>query len=92
MLASANQNKPLHFFRRFVEGWFSVYLSIFLITLAVRLLFFVPDTEPGKATALSNPKLKTHHILKYSFRHVRFSEPTTAGVENATSFGNNKIN
>lgn len=87
MLASANQTKPLHFFRRFVEGWFSVYLSIFLVTLAVRLLFFTPEAHPVKSTALANSKLKTRHIVKYSFRHVHFSEPTAAGVENAVSFG-----
>lgn len=87
MLVSTNHTKPLHFFRRFVEGWFSVYLSIFLLTLAVRLLFFAPDTGTEKNAALSHLRLQARHILQHGFRHVQFSPATAQGVENAASFG-----
>lgn len=87
MLSATDPNRPLSIFRRFLEGWFSVYLSIFLITLAVRFLFFGAEVPRNPPTALSDLKLKAHYPIRYILRRADFLPKATVNGENRFSFG-----
>lgn len=87
MIAAAEQNKPIHFFRRFMEGWFSVYLCIFAVTLLVRLLFFSPNISPNRLGSLANSGFHTEKLLRGGIQRVLFSAQPVPLQENEVSFG-----
>lgn len=71
MLSATRPNNPVQFFRRFWEGWFSVYLSIFLAVLLVRVfLFNVNKTVSSYAVAHQGIEVKAHELFHASVSHI----------------------
>lgn len=89
MIAAAEQNnKPAHFFRRFMEGWFSVYLCIFAVTLMARLLFFSPEIPAAdRLGSLANSGFHSDQLLRRSIHRALISTQTGTVQENTASFG-----
>lgn len=86
MLSATDQNKPFHFIRRFTEGWFSVYLSIFLVTLTVRLLFFPTVPLQQSVARHANSGFTSSQLIRHGFSHIIFSLKS-AGPGNTVRFG-----
>ena len=64
-----------------------MYLSIFLVTLIVRLLFFAPDVPREQNAYQANSRFKTYHLMRYGYKHVHFSPSTALENQNGTTFG-----
>lgn len=88
MISTTSPNKPVHFFRRFWEGWFSVYLSIFLVTLAVRLFLFQTNdsSTPVLPVAQAGITVKAHQLFHSSISHIVNSPRLDVVQQNQVSF------
>lgn len=87
MLSATAPNKLAHIFRRFMEGWFSVFLFIFVVTLLIRIFLFQGDTSITQAHgAQSGVTVKAHEIMHKSIVRVVNSTKLQASNENQLSF------
>gem|GEM_PF-6388311 len=86
-MPTTSHDKPISFFRRFMEGWFSVYLSIFVVTLLVRVLLF-PIHPPAKNTASRIIKpAKAHQLVRHGINRSIISSKFGLAQQNQVSFG-----
>lgn len=86
MLSVSNQNK-IPVYRRFLEGWFSVFLVIFMVTLLVRLFLFNIQMPLSKDTAVLKANVKASRTLHKSIALTVKLNRYNQFKKNQASFG-----
>jgi membrane protein insertase Oxa1/YidC/SpoIIIJ len=87
-MSVTNHDKPISFFRRFMEGWFSVYLSIFVVTLLIRILIFPLNTPLKTNVSRISKASKAHQLVRYGIARSIISSKFDLVHQNQVSFGN----